>query len=493
MSNLWLGITANYLFLLASVHSSALLSANIKTLQVAACETEDLLIKCPTKTTIHIQFANYGRLVSSRERPCHNAGTSSKGLHGARGNFSIFHTPYDIAEESRECIASGSRERVVAMCQDKRSCRIPVNVETFKQDPCPRTWKYLEVAYKCKPNVFHDQVVCEGDHMKLECEMPTHRLAIQSAMFGRDRSGGNSICPDKSTRDTQSASGFTRPNSECMSSFAAEMAMTKCQGERICTLYADEATFGNQCPPGTRKYLSISYACVPQKLLINPSSRPTKEPAPRFEEKGDDYSYLTGDRDDDNSLIPRPLNAIDMQAIQPDTSRGGPGGADKKAFAVTDDAGADRKVPCNCTENVSFWMDWVVTYQKISRNQTSCLIYAGVAAGIGLLIFIFVVVLHIIVRRRAKKRAESQHITSSQSSSSKLNAKTKDQRMPLYSTRYAEENEEAESLQPPVDLTSRYTPRVSLPRASSMLAEGKRPMDASRSMHRLTTDGSFYS
>ena len=46
-----------------------------------------------------------------------------------------------------------------------------------------------------------------------------------------------------------------------MSSFAAEMAMTKCQGERVCTLFADESTFGNQCPLGTRKYLTVSYAC----------------------------------------------------------------------------------------------------------------------------------------------------------------------------------------------------------------------------------------
>ena len=85
---------------------AALLSANIKTLQTAACETEELVIKCPAKTTIHIQFANYGRQVSSRERPCHNTAQAA----ASRSNVSIFHSAYDIDEESRECIASGSRE-----------------------------------------------------------------------------------------------------------------------------------------------------------------------------------------------------------------------------------------------------------------------------------------------------------------------------------------------------------------------------------------------
>ena len=41
--------------------------------------------------------------------------------------------------------------------------------------------------------------MCEGDQMTLECEQLTHRLAIHSAMFGRDRSDGASICPGTST------------------------------------------------------------------------------------------------------------------------------------------------------------------------------------------------------------------------------------------------------------------------------------------------------
>lgn len=58
-------------------------------------------------------------------------------------------------------------------------------------------------------------------------------------------------------------------SSECASSFASEIAMRKCQNERVCTLVADESTFGNQCPSGTKKYLTISYACgKPNKYAI---------------------------------------------------------------------------------------------------------------------------------------------------------------------------------------------------------------------------------
>lgn len=83
----------------------ALVTGNVRTEQAAACETQDLVIKCPAKTSLYIQFANYGRLRSSNDRPCHNIVQT-----GARSNVSIFHTAYDINEESTDCMASNSRE-----------------------------------------------------------------------------------------------------------------------------------------------------------------------------------------------------------------------------------------------------------------------------------------------------------------------------------------------------------------------------------------------
>ncbi|GAU98667.1 hypothetical protein RvY_09783 [Ramazzottius varieornatus] len=479
--------------LLKGINCSALLTANIRTLQSAACETDELVMRCPPKTSIHIVFANYGRLVSSRERPCHTAVQS-----GQRSNASIFHSSYDIDEESRNCLTPSSKQKVMALCQDKNrsTCRIPVNGETFKEDPCPRTWKYLEVAYKCKPNVFHSQVVCEGETMKLECEKTTHRLAIQSAMFGRDRSG-SAVCPDRTPKETRPP-GFHSP--ECFSSFATEMAMTKCQNERSCTLFADEATFGDQCPAGTLKYLVVSYACVPQRILIKGSNRAVspkeKEPV-LHDDKSDEYDAgdhnSIGDPEDHNSIGGRSSTTHDIQAIEPDSSSGSISdrnyyGGNRKGFLVEE----QDITRCNCTENISVIMDWIVVYQKITGNRTAVMIYSGAAAGVGLVILMAIIVGHYVSRHRSRKREREQNGKLSHSSSKQ--AALKEQRMPLYSTRFAEENEEADV---PVDLTvatrSSYAPRNSLPRAVSLSIDGKKPMNSSRSMHRLTTDGSFYS
>ena len=118
------------------------------------------------------------------------------------------------------------------------------------------------------------------------------------------------------------------------------------------------------------------------------------------------------------------------------------------------------------------------------------MIYAGAAVGVGLVILLAIIVGHYVSRHRRRKREQNGKLPQSSSKQAVL----KEQRMPLYSTRFAEENEEADV---PVDLTaasrSSYAPRNSLPRAVSLSIDGKKPMDSSRSMHRLTTDGSFYS
>jgi len=40
---------------------------------------------------------------------------------------------------------------VVELCDERQDCNIKVNHRLFRQDPCPRIGKYVEVAYQCKP------------------------------------------------------------------------------------------------------------------------------------------------------------------------------------------------------------------------------------------------------------------------------------------------------------------------------------------------------
>jgi hypothetical protein len=37
--------------------------------------------------------------------------------------------------------------------------------------------------------------------------------------------------------------------------------MKRCHGRNHCVIEAEEYVFGNPCPPGVQKYLTLSYIC----------------------------------------------------------------------------------------------------------------------------------------------------------------------------------------------------------------------------------------
>lgn len=39
-------------------------------------------------------------------------------------------------------------------CQNRRQCQVMASTNTFRQDPCPKTSKYLKVSYKCNPSKY---------------------------------------------------------------------------------------------------------------------------------------------------------------------------------------------------------------------------------------------------------------------------------------------------------------------------------------------------
>ena len=48
---------------------------------------------------------------------------------------------------------------------------------------------------------------------------------------------------------------------DCRSSTAIEEVMKRCHGRNHCVIEAEEYVFGNPCPPGVQKYLTLSYTC----------------------------------------------------------------------------------------------------------------------------------------------------------------------------------------------------------------------------------------
>lgn len=151
---------------------------------------------------------------------------------------------------------STALQKMLDECQDRRSCQVLVNSRVFGTDQCPGRSKYLIVWYKCRPNEYKSKVVCEEEKMRLSCKGGM-QIAVYSAMFGRTQQG-TLECPLYHRR---------APSVDCQSAVALQVLTSHCQGKQRCLVQASTKDFGEPCYPGTRKYLSVIYTCVPEKLL----------------------------------------------------------------------------------------------------------------------------------------------------------------------------------------------------------------------------------
>ncbi|XP_075958945.1 protein eva-1 homolog C isoform X1 [Anarhichas minor] len=202
-----------------------------------ACEGDTLVIECPSRTSVAVLSAFYGRRVPNQHL-CPSANTNT------------------TVEEDKECTSPVAIKKVESECQDQRFCHIPVFSPVFGQDPCPLTSKYLLVAYKCRPEHHRTRLVCENERLRLMCKNQTV-LAIYSATFGH-LLHGSPYCPQEPGSHT---------DMECLSPSALRKVSRRCHGRANCSLVADTQIFGDPCFPGTRKHLRVSYTCVPRYLL----------------------------------------------------------------------------------------------------------------------------------------------------------------------------------------------------------------------------------
>ncbi|XP_023253939.1 protein eva-1 homolog C-like isoform X2 [Seriola lalandi dorsalis] len=202
-----------------------------------ACEGDMLIIECPSRTSVAVLSAFYGRRVPNQHL-CPSANTNT------------------TVEEDTACTSPIAIEKVLSECQDRRSCHIPVLSPVFGQDPCPLTSKYLLVSYKCRPEHHRTRLVCENERLRLMCKNETV-LAIYSATFGH-LLHGSPHCPHEAG---------SQNDMECLSPTALRKVSRRCHGRSNCSVLADTQTFGDPCFPGTRKHLRVSFTCVPRYLL----------------------------------------------------------------------------------------------------------------------------------------------------------------------------------------------------------------------------------
>ncbi|MBN3274325.1 EVA1C protein, partial [Polyodon spathula] len=209
---------------------SGYLSRILQNHSAHACEGEQLNLQCPRHSTVSVLSAFYGR----NEPSSHMCPNNSRPVE---------------TEENQNCSSFTALQKVLAECQARRACQLPVNNNVFGLDPCPGVTKYLLVSYKCKPTEHRTKVGCEGGQLELQCKDP-RVINIYSAVYGRWQDE-NEVC---------SLDGKL-PQFECLFHGAVEFVSKMCYAKQRCNIMVNNHHFKDPCLPGVRKYLRIIYKC----------------------------------------------------------------------------------------------------------------------------------------------------------------------------------------------------------------------------------------
>ncbi|GFS12420.1 protein eva-1 C [Elysia marginata] len=146
---------------------------------------------------------------------------------------------------------------MIDLCEDMPRCSVLASDETFTQNPCPGTSKYLEAHYKCRPNDTQRVTACEGEEIAIRCTKG-YKILINSAMYGRSPEGSDR-CPARKGGHI-----------DCQLLGADKRVKRECNYNRSCFLHVSSKLFGDPCPLGIFKYLTVSYTCVPKSTLNLP-------------------------------------------------------------------------------------------------------------------------------------------------------------------------------------------------------------------------------
>uniref|UniRef100_A0A2I2ZR70 Eva-1 homolog C n=1 Tax=Gorilla gorilla gorilla TaxID=9595 RepID=A0A2I2ZR70_GORGO len=127
-----------------------------------------------------------------------------------------------------------------------------------------------------------NKTVCENQELKLHCH-ESKFLNIYSATYGR-RTQERDICSSEAER---------LPPFDCLSYSALQVLSRRCYGKQRCKIIVNNHHFGSPCLPGVKKYLTVTYACVPKNILtaIDPAIANLK---PSLKQKDGEYGNFYG-------------------------------------------------------------------------------------------------------------------------------------------------------------------------------------------------------
>ncbi|XP_054556284.1 protein eva-1 homolog C isoform X2 [Talpa occidentalis] len=115
-----------------------------------------------------------------------------------------------------------------------------------------------------------NKTVCEDQELKLHCHESKY-LNIYSATYGR-KTQEREVCASEAE---------WLPPFDCLSYSAVHVLSRRCYGKQRCKVMVNNHHFRSPCLPGVKKYLTVTYACVPKNILtaIDPAIANSVKPS----------------------------------------------------------------------------------------------------------------------------------------------------------------------------------------------------------------------
>lgn len=224
-------------------HSSieGILKESLRSNRVQACDGERITLSCPRNTQISVQTGFYGRVVPESQLCPPQA--------GRKLTSDAISDPIALIHHSSTCDVIQAHTRISELCDKRRKCTVVVDSNTFEDDPCPTTSKYLQMAYGCIPMSFDEETFCTPKpnepprpEIRLECR-EGRRLAVYSAQM------------------KTSPQCDTEVRHECESDVLPQI-LRECHAKEGCTLKSEQIK--GHCRHG---HLHVVYVCVNEEIF----------------------------------------------------------------------------------------------------------------------------------------------------------------------------------------------------------------------------------
>uniref|UniRef100_A0A3Q2YGH1 Adhesion G protein-coupled receptor L1-like n=1 Tax=Hippocampus comes TaxID=109280 RepID=A0A3Q2YGH1_HIPCM len=122
-----------------------------------ACEGYPIELRCPGSDVVMVETANYGR---TDDKICDAE-------------------PFQM--ENTQCYLPDALKIMAQRCNNRTQCVVVAGVDVFP-DPCPGTYKYLEIQYECVPYIF----VCPGSLLSIQPPSSQLEAEHQSGAWCKD-------------------------------------------------------------------------------------------------------------------------------------------------------------------------------------------------------------------------------------------------------------------------------------------------------------------